>query len=85
MNKFLLVNGIILSGVMGGALVSKFGAKKKAEATSVQACKIKGNRNSKGELIYHIPEGRFYNVTKAVEWFDSEQAAIEAGYRKSER
>lgn len=45
---------------------------------------IKGNKGSNG-LIYHIPSGRFYNVTKAEECFSTQQAAIDAGYRKSSR
>lgn len=46
---------------------------------------IKGNINSKGEKIYHIPSGQYYSITKAEEMFCSEQEAKEAGYRKSER
>lgn len=44
---------------------------------------IKGNQRSK---IYHVPEGAFYAKTHvAVECFDSESAAIAAGYRRSKR
>ena len=44
---------------------------------------IKGNRRS---LIYHVPDGAFYAKTYvAVECFDSETAAIAAGYRRSKR
>lgn len=46
---------------------------------------IKGNINSKGEKIYHIPSGQYYQVTKAEEMFCTEKEAQEAGYRKSER
>lgn len=41
---------------------------------------IKGNANSG---IYHVPGGRYYNVTKAEECFRTEAAAVAAGYRKS--
>ncbi|QFT90429.1 putative membrane protein YttA [Bacillus sp. THAF10] len=83
-NKFLMMNGVLLSGLVG-ALITRIGSSNRGNSMSMEACKIKGNRNSRGELIYHIPGGRFYQVTKAVEWFDSEEAAISAGYRKSER
>lgn len=46
---------------------------------------IKGNINSKGEKIYHIPSGQYYKITKAEEMFCTEKEAQEAGYRKSER
>lgn len=45
--------------------------------------KIKGNINSKNERIYHIPEGRYYNQTKAEEMFCTEAEASAAGYRKA--
>lgn len=48
-------------------------------------CKIKGNINSKGEKIYHVPGGAFYDKTKAEECFDTEAAAHAAGYRRSQR
>ena len=44
---------------------------------------IKGNRRS---MIYHVPDGAFYAKTYvAVDCFDSESAAIAAGYRRSKR
>jgi micrococcal nuclease len=46
---------------------------------------IKGNINSKGEKIFHVPGGDYYNVTKAEEMFCSEQDALDAGFRKSKR
>ncbi|TYR81809.1 thermonuclease family protein [Priestia megaterium] len=43
--------------------------------------KIKGNKNSK---VYHVPEGAHYNQTmNNIQWFCSEEEAVEAGYRKS--
>lgn len=46
---------------------------------------VKGNINSKGEKIYHIPSGQYYDITNPEELFCSEEAAKEAGYRKSQR
>ncbi len=44
---------------------------------------IKGNINSKGEKIYHVPGGRYYDQTVAEEYFTSEKEAEAAGFRKS--
>lgn len=41
---------------------------------------IKGNANS---MIYHLPSGRYYDVTKPEECFATESAAQAAGYRAS--
>ena len=46
---------------------------------------IKGNINSKGEKIYHVPGGAYYDRTVAEEWFKTEEEAQAAGYRKSSR
>lgn len=46
---------------------------------------IKGNRNTKGEWIYHLPGGQFYSRTTAEECFTTEIDAQSAGYRKSKR
>jgi micrococcal nuclease len=45
---------------------------------------IKGNQGSNG-WIYHVPDGAYYNNTKAEECFNAEQAAKNGGYRKSSR
>lgn len=47
-----------------------------------QINQIKGNPDS---MIYHIPSGRWYASTRnsRIVCFDSEQEAIQAGYRKS--
>jgi micrococcal nuclease len=47
--------------------------------------KIKGNINSKGEKIYHVPGGEYYDKTVAEELFNTEADAKAAGYRKSKR
>ncbi|MDM5152823.1 hypothetical protein QUF88_02440 [Bacillus sp. DX1.1] len=59
----------------------------KPEAKPVQSnsCNIKGNRNSKGEKIYHMPGQQFYDKTNPEEMFCSEADAKAAGYRASKR
>lgn len=47
--------------------------------------KIKGNINSKGEKIYHVPGGAYYDRTIPEEWFCTEAEAQAAGYRASMR
>ncbi|SHF14894.1 micrococcal nuclease [Desulforamulus putei DSM 12395] len=44
---------------------------------------IKGNINSKGEKIYHVPGGRYYDKTIPEAWFFTEEEAQAAGYRRS--
>jgi len=53
-------------------------------------CDIKGNISSSGEKIYHVPGGQFYDVTdidesNGEEWFCTEEAAKDAGWRESKR
>lgn len=52
------------------------------------ACNIKGNVNTRGERIYHVPGQRYYEETRIVanhgeRWFCSEKEARSAGWRKS--
>lgn len=54
-------------------------------STKKAGCDIKGNINSEGERIYHMPDGAYYQVTKAEELFCTEQEAKEAGFRPSKR
>jgi len=54
--------------------------------TSNSGCKIKGNINSKGDRIYHVPGSRYYAPTKidtsrGERWFCSESEALSAGWR----
>jgi len=42
---------------------------------------IKGNINSKGERIYHVPGSRSYKQTKPEMWFCTEEEAERAGFR----
>jgi micrococcal nuclease len=51
---------------------------------------IKGNINSAGEKIYHVPGGASYedtqiDETKGERWFCAETEAVAAGWRKSSR
>lgn len=51
-------------------------------------CVIKGNINSKGQHIYHVPGGKWYdrtqvNTAKGQRWFCTEAEARAAGWRKS--
>jgi len=42
---------------------------------------IKGNINSKGEKIYHMPGEASYVNTKPEQWFSTEAEAVAAGFR----
>jgi len=46
---------------------------------------IKGNINSRGEKIYHLPGGQYYDITIAERWFCTEEEAQDAGFRKAAR
>lgn len=53
-------------------------------------CGIKGNISSRGERIYHVPGGQYYDRTrisssKGERWFCSEEEARAAGWRKAKR
>jgi hypothetical protein len=52
------------------------------------ACNIKGNVNTRGERIYHVPGQEYYDETVIAashgeRWFCSEQEARAAGWRKA--
>ena len=54
------------------------------------SCAIKGNVNSAGERIYHVPGGQFYSRTdikpeEGDRWFCTSAEAQSAGFRASER
>ena len=52
-------------------------------STTIQNGKIKGNKNS---MIYHMPNGMHYDKVseKNAVYFDTEEDAIKAGYRRAE-
>ena len=52
-------------------------------AAQNQGCVIKGNRNRKGQWIYHLPGFPYYDATRAEEMFCSEADAQAAGYRRA--
>ena len=67
---------------------SKTSKKTETNTKSNAACSnpdIKGNINSKGQKIYHVPDGKFYDITKPEEMFCTEQDALQAGFRKSQQ
>lgn len=59
-----------------------------ASAGENDACNIKGNVNTQGERIYHVPGQKYYNDTRisashGERWFCSEEEARAAGWRRS--
>jgi hypothetical protein len=46
-------------------------------------CAIKGNRNRRGQWIYHLPGMPYYEQTRAEEIFCTEAQAQAAGYRRA--
>jgi endonuclease YncB( thermonuclease family) len=57
-----------------------------ASTTGTKDCPIKGNINTKGEKIYHMPWQRSYpkvkiNENKGERWFCSEAEAVSSGWR----
>jgi hypothetical protein len=59
-----------------------------ADAPAGGSCKIKGNINSRGERIYHVPGQKYYAQTQINEssgerWFCTEAEARAAGWRPS--
>lgn len=46
-------------------------------------CTIKGNRNKRGEWIYHLPGQAYYDATRPEDLFCTERQAQAAGYRRS--
>ncbi len=47
------------------------------DGSAPEGFEIKGNADS---MKYHVPGSRYYKVTKAEVYFDTEQAAIDAGF-----
>jgi endonuclease YncB( thermonuclease family) len=54
-----------------------------AASAPAGGCLIKGNRNRKGQWIYHLPDTPYYDETRAEEMFCTEAQAQAAGYRAS--
>lgn len=47
------------------------------------ACRIKGNQNRRGQMIYHLPGMPYYEQTRAEQMFCTEAEAQAAGYRRA--
>ena len=50
---------------------------------SSTGCLIKGNRNRRGQWIYHLPGMPYYDQTRAEDFFCTEAEAQAAGYRRA--
>lgn len=48
-------------------------------------CVIKGNINSKGQKIFHIPGGASYKIVKPEQCFKTAEEAVAAGFIKASR
>ncbi|MGD9538790.1 MAG: thermonuclease family protein [Alphaproteobacteria bacterium] len=69
---------------------AKPGERAKPVVTASVDCDIKGNVSKRGERIYHVPGGAYYDRTvisasKGERWFCSEREARDAGWRPSMR
>ena len=51
-----------------------------ADGSAPEGFSIKGNADS---MLYHLPDGRWYAATVAEVWFDTEEAAVAAGFTKA--
>ncbi|KYH29222.1 MULTISPECIES: ComEC/Rec2 family competence protein [Clostridium] len=60
-------------------------ASKSTTNNNVSKGLIKGNINSKGEKIYHLPGGAYYDKTIPEVWFNTEEEARAAGFRPSKK
>ena len=74
----------IRTWAIAGAMIALSSA---AFAQSVE-CNIKGNVNTRGERIYHVPGQKYYDETEisashGERWFCSEEEARAAGWRRS--
>ena len=67
---------------MPSALAQRPRSKAQAQLSNGR-CLIKGNRNQRGEWIYHLPGMPYYNQTRAEEMFCTEAQAQAAGYRRA--
>lgn len=56
---------------------------RRGDTTSPAGCVIKGNRNRRGQWIYHLPGMPYYDQTRAEEMFCTEAEAQAAGYRRA--
>jgi len=65
------------------AAVPRTAQPQKATSARITGCVIKGNRNRRGEWIYHLPGMPYYEATRPEEIFCTEASAQAAGYRRA--
>ena len=70
----------------GGAVASQARSPSATPENHRAGCDIKGNINSRGDRIYHVPGSRYYASTlidtaRGERWFCSEAEARAAGWR----
>jgi micrococcal nuclease len=73
-------NAAEAEGQAEGAGVSP-GEERGERSASCPSPDIKGNINSRGDKIYHVPGSRYYDRTIAEVWFCTEEEAQAAGFR----
>jgi hypothetical protein len=78
----------LLGDTMKRTILALIGALLQMAPAQAQECNIKGNVNTKGERIYHVPGQRYYDDTviqssHGERWFCSEAEARAAGWRKA--
>lgn len=86
LGDMLMKSRRVLAVFAAAALVSGAGAIPAPAQTG--QCVIKGNVNTQGERIYHVPGQRYYDETvishsHGERWFCSEAEARAAGWRKA--
>lgn len=72
----------------GPAIASVAQPVKVQQQVPAKGCDIKGNISAKGERIYHVPGGQYYesvkiDTEKGERWFCNEAEAEQAGWRRS--
>ena len=82
----LLHTGPVVASVAPAVSVVK--AQSPAAVVPTKGCEIKGNISAKGERIYHMPGGQYYesvkiDTGKGERWFCNEVEAEQAGWRRS--
>lgn len=63
-------------------LRGQFVRPRRTAPAGLSSCVIKGNRNRRGQWIYHLPGMPYYEATRPEEMFCTEAEAQAAGYRR---
>lgn len=71
------------TGSTGGGRPGRAESARDWGARAQANCNIKGNRNRKGQWIYHLPGMPYYDQTRPEEIFCTEAEAQAAGYRRA--